>query len=87
MKFTPKLKSAETPKGRNQAALKNISFIRCAQNMLSGAELCSALCSAASENLAAVSGGHSLAEAVLFLALALLRLVGTKHNLLHSFQA
>ena len=43
----------------------------------SGAELCSALCSAASEDLAAVCGGHSLAEAVLFLALKLLGLIGT----------
>ena len=39
----------------------------------------SALCSAAGEDLAAVGGGHSLAEAVLFLALALLGLIGTKH--------
>ena len=51
----------------------------------SGAELCSALCSAASENLAAVRGLHSLAEAVLLLALALLRLISTKHDM-HSFQ-
>ena len=43
------------------------------------AQLSSALCSAACENLAAVSSGHSLAEAVLFLALALLGLIGTKH--------
>ena len=52
----------------------------------SGAELCSALCSAASEDLTAVCGGHSLAEAVLFFALALLGLVSTQHNSLHSFQ-
>ena len=52
----------------------------------SGAELCSALCSAASEDLAAVCGGHSLAEAVLFFALTLLGLVSTQHNSLHSFQ-
>ena len=43
------------------------------------AELCSALCSAAGEDLAAVCGCHSLAEAVLFLALALLGLISTKH--------
>ena len=49
------------------------------------AELCSAFCSAAGENLAAVGGLHSLAEAVLFLALELLGLVGTKHCV-HSFQ-
>ena len=48
-------------------------------------ELCSALCSAASENLAAVGGLHSFAEAVLFLALKLLGLIGTEHNV-HSFQ-
>ena len=42
-------------------------------------EASSAFCSAASEDLAAVGGGHSLAEAVLFLALALLGLIGTKH--------
>jgi hypothetical protein len=49
------------------------------------AELGSALGSAAGEDLAAVGGLHSLAEAVLFLALELLGLVGTKH-FLHSFQ-
>ena len=40
----------------------------------------SALRSATGEDLAAVCGGHSLAEAVLFLALTLLRLIGTKHG-------
>ena len=49
------------------------------------AELSSALRSAASENLAAVSGLHSFTEAVLLLALELLGLVGTKHRM-HSFQ-
>ena len=44
------------------------------------AELCSALCTAASKYLAAVLGGHSLAEAVLLGALALLRLVCSKHD-------
>ena len=44
------------------------------------AELCSAFCSAAGQDLAAVRGGHSLAEAVLFLALTLLRLIGKKHD-------
>ena len=47
-------------------------------------ELRAALRAAAGENLAAVAGGHSLAEAVLFLALALLGLIGTEH-VLHSF--
>ena len=45
------------------------------------AQLSSALCSAASENLAAVLGGHSCAEAVNLLALTLLGLVGTEHVL------
>ena len=44
-------------------------------------EACSALCSAASEDLAAVSGGHSCTEAMHLLALTLLGLVGTKHVL------
>ena len=42
-------------------------------------ELCASLRAAAGEDLAAVAGGHSLAEAVLFLALTLLRLIGTEH--------
>jgi len=51
------------------------------------AEAGSALRSAAGQNLAAVGGRHSLAEAVLFLALTLLRLIGTQHVgvLLSSF--
>ena len=57
----------------------------CVFDLLTGAgsvaELCSALRSAAGENLAAVRGSHSLAEAVLLLALMLLGLVGTKHFL------
>ena len=52
----------------------------------SGAELCSALCSAASEDLAAVCGSHSFAEAVLFLALTLLGLVSTQHVLCTPFR-
>ena len=44
------------------------------------AEFCSALCTAASKYLAAVFGGHSLTEAVLLGALALLRLVCSKHD-------
>jgi hypothetical protein len=43
-------------------------------------ELGSAFCSAAGQNLAAVSGCHSFAESVLFLALTLLGLIGTKHS-------
>ena len=41
----------------------------------------SALCSAAGKDLAAVCGCHSLAEAVLFLALTLLGLISTQHIL------
>ena len=40
----------------------------------------SALRSAAGQHLAAVGGRHSLAEAVLFLALKLLGLIGTEHG-------
>ena len=46
-------------------------------NPCSGAELFSALCSAAGKNLAAVGGLHSFEEAVLLAALALFGLVGT----------
>lgn len=49
-------------------------------------ELLSALRSAAGENLAAVCGGHSFAEAVLFLALTLLGLVSTQHVLCTPFR-
>ena len=44
------------------------------------AEMLSALRSAAGQHLAAVGGRHSLAEAVLFLALKLLGLIGTEHG-------
>ena len=54
------------------------SFIPAAELV---AQLNSALCSAASEDLAAVSGGHSCTEAMHLLALTLLGLVGTKHVL------
>jgi hypothetical protein len=49
-------------------------------------KLCSALCSAAGQNLAAVLGCHSLTETVLFLALTLLGLIGTKHFIAPAFQ-
>ena len=52
----------------------------------SGADLCSALCSTASQNFAAVCGGHSLAEAVLLFALTLLGLVSTQHILCTPFR-
>ena len=45
----------------------------------SGGELHAALGTTTGQNLAAVGGGHSLAEAVLLGALALLGLVGTSH--------
>lgn len=44
-------------------------------------ELLSALCSAAGKYLAAVSGGHSLAEAVLFFTMQLLGLIGSEHSI------
>ena len=50
-----------------------------AHRCVSVAELSSAFCSTAGKNLAAVGSLHSLAEAVLLLALELLGLVGTKH--------
>ena len=46
----------------------------------SGGELSSALCTAACKNLAAIFGGHSFTESVLLCAMALLRLVCSKHN-------
>ena len=49
--------------------------------MGSVAELGSALGSAAGQNFAAVGSLHSLAEAVLDLARALLGLIGTKHGI------
>ncbi len=47
--------------------------------MLSISELPSALCSAACENLAAVSVSHSFAEAVFHLAMTLLWLISSFH--------
>ena len=43
-----------------------------------------ALCTAASQNLAAVLGGHALAETMLLGALTLLGLIGTNHCLYTS---
>ena len=42
-------------------------------------ELSSTLCASSLENLATVSGSHSLAEAVLLLSLTLLRLISSNH--------
>ena len=42
-------------------------------------ESLSSLCTSSLENVSSVSGLHSLAETVLFLALELLGLVSTKH--------
>ena len=39
----------------------------------------STFCAASLENVSSVSGLHSLSEAVLFLSLALLRLISSKH--------
>ena len=44
------------------------------------AQLMTTLRAAGGQNLAAVAGTHALAEAVFFLALTLLGLVGTEHN-------
>ena len=49
-------------------------------------QLFSAFCSSAGKNFAAVSGGHSLSEAVLFLSLKLLWLIGSEHSLSPSLQ-
>ena len=64
---------------------KNILVSKCPQALELVAELSSALCSAASQNLAAVSSLHSLAETMLLLALKLLGLISTNHRV-HSFQ-
>ena len=45
-----------------------------------------ALGTTASQHLAAVAGGHSLAEAVLLGALALLGLIGTEHCMTPPFR-
>ena len=45
-----------------------------------GGQLCSALCTAAGQNLAAVCSGHSLAEAMDLGSLTLLGLIGTQHG-------
>jgi len=44
------------------------------------AQLLSAFCSSACENFAAIFGSHSLSEAVLFLSLQLLWLIGSGHS-------
>ena len=49
-------------------------------------QLFSAFCSSARKNFAAVFGGHSLSEAVLFLSLKLLWLIGSEHSLSPSLQ-
>ena len=59
---------------------KNILVSKCPQALELVAELSSALCSAASQNLAAVSSLHSLAETMLLLALKLLGLISTNHS-------
>ena len=49
----------------------------------SGRQLSATLCATASQYLAAVRGGHALAEAVLLGALTLLRLERSLHNFVH----
>jgi hypothetical protein len=46
----------------------------------------SALCTSSLENVATVSGLHSLSEAMLLLSLTLLRLVSSEHNWFTSFK-
>ena len=48
-----------------------------------GRQLSATLCATASQYLAAVRGGHALAEAVLLGALTLLRLERSRHNFVH----
>lgn len=43
-------------------------------------ELLSALCSSAGQNLASISGRHSLSEAMLLFSVELLRLIGSQHE-------
>ena len=43
-------------------------------------QTCSALRSAAGQNLTPISVGHSLSEAVLLLSVKLLRLIGSQHT-------
>ena len=45
-----------------------------------GGQLCSALGTAAGQNLAAVLGGHSLTETMHLGSVALLGLIGTQHG-------
>ena len=58
---------------------------RLAEQELVG-QLFSAFCSSARKNFAAVFGGHSLSESVLFLSLKLLWLIGSEHSLSPSLQ-
>ncbi len=58
--------------------MRDNSICLCAQQSVG--KLLSALCSAAGENLAAVSVGHSLAEAVFHLAMTLLGLISSFHR-------
>lgn len=48
-------------------------------------ESCATLCASSLQHFAAIGGGHSLAEAVLLLALPLLGLVCSEHCCFNSF--
>ena len=56
----------------------NFGGIRGPNNL--GGQLCSALGTAASQNLAAVLGGHSLSETMHLGSVTLLGLIGTQHS-------
>ena len=60
--------------------------MRDALSVTSMGQASAALGAAASQHLTAVSGGHSLAEAVLLGALTLLGLIGTEHCMTPPFK-
>ena len=81
------------PKKTSRISAARNSFLRAAARIYmtpcegsccrSGRQLSATLCATASQYLAAVRGGHALAEAVLLGALTLLRLERSLHNFVH----
>ncbi len=81
------------PKKTSRISAARNSFFRAAARIYvtlcegsccrSGRQLSATLCATASQYLAAVRGGHALAEAVLLGALTLLRLERSLHNFVH----
>ena len=69
--FPPKLEKTERKATMN---------LHCSPFVFSVREVGSALCAATSQNLSAVSRLHSLAEAMLLLALELFGLVSSQHS-------